>query len=130
MCRSAAALMMLAISVTACSRSVARNVVTVPGAAPTTDGLWLRVENNTDADMNIFVLSGGVRTSIGFVAGGSAEGFELGGLVDQTGAPLRIFARPVGGKGLARSDPLTARVGQTVTFTIQPDLVASFATVR
>ena len=93
------------------------------------DALPLRVQNNTPGDMNVFVVVDGAWKCIGTVTGLRSATFELGAL-ERNGAPLRIRATPVRGQGAAHSDPLTVFPGQTVTFTIEPDLARSSATVR
>jgi hypothetical protein len=93
------------------------------------DALPLRVQNNMPTDMSVFIVVDGSWKRIGFVAGHRSATFEIGA-IERNGAPLRILATPVHGGGTARSDPLTVFPGQTVTFTIEPDLAHSVATVR
>ena len=93
------------------------------------NGLPVEVRNRTPTDMSVYVVVDGAWTCIGFVAGLRSATFEIGAL-ERSGAPLLIRATPLHGGGEARSKPLTVFPGQVVTFTIEPDLASSSATVR
>jgi hypothetical protein len=123
-----AATVLVAAATTGCSRAM-RSTDTTSEIAPVGDAVRLRVTNNNFADMNIFVIDGGMRTRVGFVQGESTADLPLGRWY-RPGTPMRLVATPVGGAGVAASDPMTLFGGETVTFTIQPDLVTSYASVR
>ncbi len=118
----------LAAGVTSCG-SAAGSAWTARDVALTDDGIVLEVRNNSRADMNVFVIDGGTWRGIGFVEPTSTARFDVAGL-NRSGAALRILATTVVGQGSARVGPLTVRPGQVVTFTIEADLVRSFATVH
>jgi hypothetical protein len=80
--------------------------------------------------VDVFVLrDGDVSTRLGTVAGESAEKFAIDPSLFPNGS-LRLVATPIGSTGVARSGPLLIDAGQTITFTVEPDLAASMATVR
>jgi hypothetical protein len=118
----------LMIGVIGCSRAM-QSAGPAGDVASVDDAVRLRVTNNNFADMDVFVIQGGMQMRLGFVPGESAVSFALPHAV-RSGAPVRIVAVPIGGQGFASSDPLTIFGGETVTFTIQPELALSFAMVR
>jgi hypothetical protein len=109
--------------------TAARRPPDVGGARFIVESLPLRVQNHSPADMNVFVVEDGAWKRIGFVGALGSATFELG-VLERNGAPLRILAVPVSGRGAARSEPLTVLPGQTATFTIEADLARSSAVVR
>ncbi|MFN2566019.1 MAG: hypothetical protein ABR499_13565 [Gemmatimonadaceae bacterium] len=115
--------------VAGCGRAAQSAAAAHDVTALSDDGVRLRVQNNTGVDMKILVVDGGTWKSIGFAGAQSTVSFDVGGL-NQSGAPLRILATPIGAEGAARSGPLTVLPGQTVTFTIEADLARSFAIIR
>jgi hypothetical protein len=123
-----AATVFAAVVTTACSRAT-RSADIASEIAPVGSAVRLHVNNNHFADMNVFVIDGGMRTRVGFVPGESAADLPLDRWY-RPGTPMRLVASPIGGGGVAASDPVTLFGGETVTFTIQPDLVTSYASVR
>ena len=85
----------------------------VPGE-PQTGGASLEVENNSTADVRIFVLRGSMPTRLGLVSGMSTATFELRPqLIDRE---IRLYATPVGGTQRARTDMFRVRAGQLVSW--------------
>ena len=98
--------------------------------APVAGGVTVVVQNQNFADVDVFVVrDGAVVTRLGMVNGESTARFPIDPSLFPTGS-LSLVARPIGGSGVARSGPVLVNGGQTVTFTIQPELAASMATVR
>jgi hypothetical protein len=90
----------------------------------------LVVQNNNFADLDVFaVRDGDVTTRLGMVTGESTARFAVDPSLFPTGQ-LGLVARPIGGSGVARSGPVLVSSGQIVTFTIEPDLRSSMATVQ
>jgi hypothetical protein len=97
---------------------------------PAVRGATVVVQNDNFADVDVFVARDAeVLTRLGMVNGESTAKFAVDPSLFPTGT-LALVARPIGGSGAARSGPLVVDAGQTVTFTISPDLRASMATVR
>jgi uncharacterized lipoprotein len=128
MCVWIVAAAMFVVGVTGCS-SASRSAAAAGNAAPARAGVRVHVENNNYADMNIFVVDGGMRMRVGFVPGHSTADLQLRRPVP-TGLPMRIIGVPIGGGGVATSEPLTLFGGESVTFMVQPQLAMSFAMVR
>jgi hypothetical protein len=120
---------MLAIAAAGCHR---QQTAAAPAAAPAAHGspVHLVVDNNNVSDFDVFLVQGnGTRSRLGTVDGGQVDSYSLqSGL--WTGPTVGIVATPIGGFGAARSGPLTVDPGDTITFTIQPNLGTSFATVK
>lgn len=88
------------------------------------------VTNNSYADMKVYAIVGSsVPVRLGTVIGGSSTRFTAHRTLFPTGQ-LRIVASESGGRNLADSGLLEVSDGQSVTFTIQPHTVTSFAIVR
>jgi len=99
-------------------------------AAPNVPGAMLVVRNDNFADMNVYVLRGGVALQrLGMVTGGTSAAFPLPGSLFPNGM-LQLVGRLIGGGGTVRSDAVLVTPGQTVTFMVQPNLAASAAFVR
>ena len=98
--------------------------------APARRTATLVVQNHNFADVDIYVVrDGDVSTRLGTVTGESTERFAIDPSLFPTGT-LRLIGTPIGGSGAARSGPLLVNPGQTITFTVEPDLAASAATVQ
>jgi uncharacterized lipoprotein len=122
------AAVVLVVGVSGCS-SASQSAAAAGNAAPARAAVRLHVENNNYADMNIFVVDGGMHIRVGLVPGHSTADLPLRRPVP-TGLPVRIVGVAIGGGGTATSDPLTLFGGESVTFMVQPQLTMSFATVR
>ena len=124
---------LLSAAVLACGavgcRTAAPNANVAGSVAPASQAT-LVVKNDNFADMDVYLLSGGaVSKHVGTVPGQSSAVFPLDG--SYVGMPnLRLAARPVIGRGVARSDRIWVQPGQSVTFDIEPNLALSFAQVR
>jgi hypothetical protein len=98
-------------------------------SAPNANGATVVVRNDNFADMNVYVLRGGVvYQRLGMVTGGSVAKFPISSSVFPDGM-LQLMGRLIGG-GAVRPDAILVTPGQTVTFMVQPHLAASMAIVR
>lgn len=119
----ALALVLAPVGLTGCRGHAA------PAPAPQGSGVKLVVQNRYFGDMDVYVVSAGLATRLGTVTGGSTASYTL----DPSFFPstdLRIVATPLGGNGRASSGPVLASPGQTITFTIAPELRQSSVMVQ
>lgn len=109
----------------------ARNAKPASGdVSPTAGSIAVTVTNNNLADMDVYaVADGGLPIRLGTVTAVSSATFTARPSMFPTGT-LRLAASPIGGNGVARSGPLLVAGGQSVNFTIQPILSASYGTVQ
>ncbi|HET9984470.1 MAG TPA: hypothetical protein VFQ38_12810 [Longimicrobiales bacterium] len=100
-------------------------------AQPAPDApVTVAVHNNAFNDVDIYAVGpSGTVDWVGMVTGNSSATLTLRSLA-YTAGPLRLLARPIGGRGLARTDPLLVHPGATVDFTVQNNLRLSTAVVR
>jgi hypothetical protein len=89
----------------------------------------LRVENLNVADMDVYVVGGGVPTRLGTVAGGATTSFAIDPARFPTG-DLQLVATAVMGGGDASSGVLHIAGGRRITFVIGARLEDSSAMVR
>jgi hypothetical protein len=125
----------LALAASACVRH-ARSSATATGdvvpadAAANAAPIELVVQNRYTLDVDVFVVSpGGERTRVGTVTALSNHTFSLRPASLPSGE-VRLLADPIGGRGVARSGPISVMPGTTITFNIEPDLRLSNAVVR
>ncbi|MDQ6827730.1 MAG: hypothetical protein M3081_02560 [Gemmatimonadota bacterium] len=103
---------------------------TAPGDVAPAAAATLHVDNLNFADVDVFVVQdGGVERRIGMVNGNKSADFTLDPAMLNSGQ-LRLIANPIGANGRANSGPVVVHPGQTVTFTIQPDLRTSSVSVH
>jgi hypothetical protein len=122
-------LALLAVVAIACGRTPTPRGA-VASLAPAGGGVTVVVDNHNFAEMDVYVVrAGDILTRLGMVDGESKAQFLVDPSLFPTGT-LGLLARPIGGFGAARSGPIPVGAGETVTFTIEPDLRASMATVR
>jgi hypothetical protein len=90
----------------------------------------VKVVNNNYSDIDVFAEgTGGARLRLGTVTGQSSATFTLPPNYVAFGN-IRLAGVPIGGFGSARSGRLQIAAGETVVFTVQPDLALSSATVE
>ena len=119
------AMLLLALVLAACGGGAASR----GGAAPTRE-VRLVVRNNAFSAVTIYAVGAvGDARRVGTVNPAATETFRLNGAYFPTGT-LRLVADPIGGSGRGSSGPLPVMAGQTVTFTVQPSLSTSYATVN
>ena len=109
-----------------------RQQMAAPGAADAApaSAVHLVVENDNISDFNVFLVqNNGGRSPVGVVGGGETDSYTLRPTL-WSGSTIGVVAMPFGGGGAARTGPLTVSPGDTVMFTITPDVRASFVTVR
>ena len=117
----------LMFAVGACARNAKPSTGEV---SPTAGSVAVIVTNNNLADVDVYAIAdGGMRLRLGTVTAVSSATLTARPSMFATGT-LRLVASPIGGRGLARTDPLLVAGGQTVNFTILPNLAASFGTVQ
>ncbi|HEX8394480.1 MAG TPA: hypothetical protein VF665_19190 [Longimicrobium sp.] len=97
--------------------------------APRRGPVRLVLANQNFADMNIYATEVGRRTRVGMVTGNSTATLAVSGSLFPTGQ-LNLIAVPIGGRGRASTGPLLVRGGETVYFTITPQLSTSYASVQ
>ena len=90
--------------------------------------IGLVVTNQNFWDMDVYAVSEGLSTRIGTVTGNTSRRFILNPSV--ASRDLRIVGSPIGGSGQASSGNVTVLPGQTLTFTIAPNLRNSTVTIR
>lgn len=100
-------------------------------AQPAPDApVTVAVHNNAFHDVDIYAIGpSGTVDWVGMVTGNSSATLTLRSLAYTTG-PLRLIARPIGGRGVARTDRLLVHPGAMVEFTVQNNLGLSTAVVR
>lgn len=92
--------------------------------------ITVMVRNNAFSDVDIYAIAAnGTVERVGMVTGNSSATLTLRALPYVAG-PLRLVARPIGGGGLARTDPLLVQPGSRVEFTVENNLGLSTAVVR
>jgi hypothetical protein len=100
------------------------------GSAPLPNSSTLVVRNQTVADIEVFVIAeGDASTRMGMVPDAATVKFAIDPAFLRAGS-VRVMATRVGGTEVYRSEPLAVMPGQTITFTIEPDMRLSSATVR
>jgi hypothetical protein len=103
-------------------------------------GVHLVVRNHSGGAVDVAVARGpdvGTRIGdhrlgdgrVGLVAADSVATFLLDDDTWDAG-PVAVVATPVSGFGVARSASFNVFAGDTVTFTVEPDLARSYTTVR
>ncbi len=97
--------------------------------APRRGPVRLVLANQNFADMTIYATEVGSRTRVGMVTGNSTATLAVSGSLFPTGQ-LNLIAVPIGGRGRASSGPLLVRGGETVYFTITPQLSTSYASIQ
>lgn len=107
-----ATLLVLALAMAGCSRNPPPPL---DPAAPT----MVRVDNQSFADMNIFVVYRGQRQRLGMATGGSVTNFRIPVRI-MSAETLQFIADPIGGSRLPVSDEILVVPGDTVMLTIPP----------
>ena len=93
-------------------------------------GATLDVVNHNFADMNVYAISENESPRrLGMAVGLSSTKFTLPSDTFVSG-PVHIIAVPIGGFGAAGSGAINVQSGQTIQFTIEPDLNMSSVIVR
>jgi hypothetical protein len=92
-------------------------------------GVALVVRNENFADVTVYAVRDGTRARVGWVPGNSTARFTVSGALIPTGE-LNLVAFPLASTGAAASGRVLVREGQTVEFTISPQLAGSYATAQ
>jgi hypothetical protein len=118
-----------ALTAVGCAHNSA-SVSAEPAAVAPRSAAMLVVQNEHFSDMAVFaVRDGDVSVRFGMVDAHSSTTFAIDQWLVSTGT-FGLVAKPMGGVGLGFSGPLVVNAGQTVTFTVQPDIRVSMATVH
>lgn len=92
-------------------------------------GVQVVVENQNFADVTVYAVRPGTRARVGWVPGNSTARFTVSSALFTTGE-LNLLAIPLASGGAGSSGPVLVSEGQTVYFTVAPQLVGSFAVAR
>ena len=120
---------MLCTGAVGCRR---QQMAAAPASAPAAQGSTVRlvVDNENTSSFDLYVVNNdGWRTRMGTVDPLATAHYTLTPDL-WSGGTVRVLATSLGAFGAARSDPLMVSGGNTITFIVQPDLRASYATVR
>jgi len=109
-----ARLLGFALLITACSP--ATKAAQPNPQAPTT----VKIENDNVQDMDVFVLSNGLRMRLGLVSGGHTEVFTLPATVVTGSSQVRFELRPIAGGARPRTETITVMPGDQVVLMIPP----------
>lgn len=90
----------------------------------------VKVVNHSWHDITVYFLQGTHRERIGTATATSTTQFEVPMRRFSGGADYRLFADAIGSRQIVRSEPLHARDGDLVTWTLEDDLSRSFVEVR
>jgi hypothetical protein len=80
----------------------------------------IRVDNQTFADMTVYVLRSAQRVRLGFAPGHANTVFTVPSSLIAGATPLRFIADPIGGARPSISEEITVVPGDSVTLTIPP----------
>lgn len=97
--------------------------------APRRSPITLVLSNQNFADMTIYSVEVGRRARVGMVGGNSSATLNVSSSFFP-GGRLNLVAVPIGGSGRAGTGPLMVNGGETVYFTITPQLSTSYASVQ
>lgn len=126
--RSLPALAALALAAPLAACATGRPHV-APAASDAGAGVRLVVRDENRADVDLYAVEVGLRSRIGSVTAGDSTVVDVAPSLVADGA-LRVIAVPIGGVGRASTGPVLVQPGQTVIFTVMPDLAASAVSVR
>jgi hypothetical protein len=99
------------------------------GVQPVSGAASLRVSNNSQLAMDMYVRSGGVTQRLGAVSPGLSGSFVLQPEELRDG-PVELFAQPIGGGRIIRSGGLAVSPGGIVDFYIGHSYLDSHVSVR
>lgn len=80
----------------------------------------VKVVNDNVVDMDVYVLSGGVRFRLGRVSGGHTEVFTIPRALVHSSTTLRFEMRALGGGARSRTDTANMNPGDQITLIIPP----------
>jgi hypothetical protein len=78
--------------------------------------------------MDVYAVSDGLATRLGTVSGNGSRNFVLDASL--ASRDLRIVATPIGGNGRASTGAVTVAPGQTIDFTVGPEMRNSRVFIR
>lgn len=97
--------------------------------APRRSPITLVLANQNFSDMTIYSVEVGRRSRVGMVGGNSSVTLNVSSALFP-GGRLNLIAVPIGGSGRASTGPLMVNGGETVYFTITPQLSTSYASIQ
>jgi hypothetical protein len=116
----------LALFTSACASN---GTLRAGGASPASRYVTVLVANNNYSPMKVYVVVNEVPIRIGIATGNATTRFTVHPALFATGW-LRIAASQISGNDVVDSGPVEVHAGQSVTFTIEPNMAASFALMR
>ena len=93
--------------------------------------ITLRIVNRATQDVRIYLVrpGGGMRERIGQISAASTQDIDLPMRRIASDGTFQLYADPIGGFRSALSDVIQASAGQTVEWTLEPDLSRTSVTV-
>jgi hypothetical protein len=107
-------LALMLLTLVACTRS--RSNRPPAGIEPT----YVRIQNQSWLDMNIYVLRSSQRIRLGTVSANATQRFKLPQNLIFGATPLRFLADPIGSSRTAQSFEIVVSPGDELTLTIPP----------
>ena len=113
-----ARLLALALLAAACTRRVRSDE---PRPSPVNEPeTRAKVVNDNVVDMDVYVVSGGMRFRLGRVSGGHTQLFTIPRAMVHFSTTLGFEMRALGGGGRSRTDTVTLNPGDQITLIIPP----------
>jgi hypothetical protein len=110
------ALVLVLVATSACAPRRDPNVVVVERPTP------VRVQNQSWADVRVYVIAGTQRHRLGIVTGSSTQTLRIPAHLVAGGRELSFLVDPIGSRTTATSFSVFALPGETVTLTIPAQL--------
>jgi len=85
----------------------------------------LQIANHNWSDMVIYVVRDGQPSRVGVATAASSASFMLPRRMLGQGGEIRLYGRPIGGRGEALSESVIVQPGQWVEWTLEDDLERS-----
>jgi hypothetical protein len=98
------------------------------GEVAPASAIGVHVTNENFLDMDVYAVSDGLATRLGTVSGNGSRNFVLDASL--ASRDLRIVATPIGGNGRASTGAVTVAPGQTIDFTVGPEMRNSRVFIR
>ncbi|MFL5575481.1 MAG: hypothetical protein ACJ79S_05885 [Gemmatimonadaceae bacterium] len=100
------------------------------GPSPSKGAATVLVQNRNSSDVDVYVVqAGGVPFRLGAVTVAGTATFTVDPSYFPSGQ-IGLLARPRTGPGVARTAPISIFGARVIVFSIEPEISASYATVR
>ena len=129
MFRTRLAMLVVAGTLLSAAASGCRSGSSFEGTQQPDNRVGLVVKNDNYSDMDVYAVGDGLATRVGTVPGLLSRTFSIHESYFK-GTDVRIVATPIGGNGRASTGPITASVGDTIYFNINPTLRASTVSIH